>query len=203
MRVLFDVGANDGEQWFNELRNDQENTLVIMFEPSPDMVEKIKTKYKYLNNWVLVIACVSNFIGKATFNIGGSSGVSSLLEFRDDIKNTWPEYRVKGDLFVKEKITVDVITLDKFLLDNPNINKIDFLHIDTQGSDLNVLKGCEKHLNIIKEGQMEAAYNAPLYINSPNHTECIEWLENHNFVVKHVIGEGEECDIIFENKNNL
>lgn len=202
MRVLFDVGVNGGEQWFNELSRDQENTLVVMFEPSPDMCEKIQIKYKNLNNWVLVIACVSNFIGNATFNIGGSSGVSSLLEFREDIKHTWPEHRVNGDLFVKEKINVNVITLDKFLLDNPNITKIDFLHIDTQGSDLNALKGCKKHLNIIKAGQMEAAYNSPLYVNSPKYNECVEWLECHNFLIKDIVGDGEECDIIFENKDN-
>jgi FkbM family methyltransferase len=201
-RILFDVGANNGSQWFNELQQDQENTLVYMFEPTPRMCAIIKESYNNLKNWVLIEKAVSNFEGKATFNIAGRAdwGCSSLLKFNEDRFNTWPGNRTSyehGDLHFTDSVEVDVITLNSYLKENPHITQIDHLHIDTQGSDLNVLKGCTDYLNIIKVGNIEAALEAPLYVGSPGKDECVEWLRSNNFNIDAVTGGPHECDIHF------
>jgi FkbM family methyltransferase len=201
-KILFDVGANSGTRFFEELKHDQTNTKLFMFEPTPYLIGLLKEKYKNLNNWQLEEYAVSNFNGEAKFKVAGQWdwGCSSLMNFREDIKQTWPVSRVTGDLKVTEIIKVKVKTLKQFLIENPSIDKIDFLHIDTQGSDLNVLKGLEEYIKIVDAGQMEAAYNAPLYDNSPSKDECIEFLQKNNFKILKIDGGPHECDIHFLKK---
>jgi len=198
-RFLFDVGANNGSQWFNELSNDQENTYVYMFEPTPYLCNIIKQKYSNLRNWTLIEKAVSNYIGISTFNIAGQAdwGCSSLMEFREERKKTWPVDR--HDLNFTDSIKTEVITLETFLKSNPDITHIDYLHVDAQGSDLNILKGLGDYISIVKQGVIETAYHAPLYINSPTHTECLQWLEERDFITE-IRNANHECDILFVKK---
>lgn len=198
-RILFDVGANNGSRWFKELSSDQENTIVYMFEPTPYLCQMIKKSYSHLKNWFLIEKAVSNYEGISKFNIAGHFdwGSSSLLNFRDDIKQTWPKNRV--DLNFTDSIEVEVITLNSFVKNNPDITHINYLHVDAQGSDLNVLKGSSDILHLIEMGQIEAAYNAPVYVGSPTHNECLSWLQANNFNAS-VINANHECDIIFNKK---
>lgn len=197
-RILFDVGANDGSRWLDALAADQDNTLVFMFEPTPRLCGVIRERYKHLKNWTLVEKAVSNYEGMSTFNIAGHAdwGCSSLMIFREDRTSTWPSNRT--DLNFTDSIDVEVTTLERFLNSNPTITHIDYLHIDAQGSDLNVLKGLKEYISIVKHGQMEAAYNAPLYTHSPSHIECVEWLENKKFTTE-IHNANHECDIYFHN----
>jgi FkbM family methyltransferase len=197
-KILFDIGANNGNQWLNELAIDQENTFVFMFEPTPYLCGVILEKYKHLKNWILVEKAVSNYKGISQFNIAGHAdwGCSSLMSFRQEREQTWPSDRT--DLNFTDTLDVEVTTLAEFLNDNPWVTHIDYLHIDAQGSDLNVLKGLGDFIDIVKQGQIEAAFNAPLYTDSPTHTECIEWLEAKGFTAE-VRNANHECDIYFSN----
>jgi FkbM family methyltransferase len=202
MKYLFDIGANNGSQWLNELSNNQNDIHVYMFEPTSYLCSIIKDKYKNLKNWNLIENAVSNFNGKSVFNIAGQWdwGCSSLLNFKNNIKETWPKDRTadNGDLHFTESIEVDVIELNSFLDKNPHIDKIDHLHIDTQGSDLNVLKGCSNYLHIIMNGNLECGDTAPLYDGSPTKNECMDWLKQNGFKIDYIKNEGHnECDIYF------
>jgi len=205
MNYLFDIGANNGDQWFNTLTQDQDNNFVYMFEPTPYLCSIIKSKYQNLKNWVLIEKAVSNFEGKTTFNIAGHAdwGCSSLFEFKEDLTETWPvksRCGPNGDFHFTDKIEVDVITLNSFLKENPQIDKIDYLHIDAQGSDLNILKGASNYLNKIEKGSIEASCTAKLYKESVTKDECIEWLKLNGFKIDFFIGDenyGDEIDIIF------
>jgi FkbM family methyltransferase len=205
MKYFFDIGANNGDQWFDILNQDQDNNFVYMFEPTPQLCEVIKTKYKNLKNWILIEKAVSDFNGKTTFNIAGSAdwGCSSLFEFSEDLAQTWPDksrLEPNGDFHFTDTIEVDVITLNSFLKDNPQIDKIDYLHVDAQGSDLNILKGSSDHLNKIQKGSIEASGIAKLYKGSVTKNECIEWLKLNGFKIDFFIGDeinGDEIDIVF------
>ena len=197
-RILFDIGANNGSRWFHELSLNQENTYVYMFEPTPYLCDVIKEKYKHLKNWFLIEKAVSNYNGKTTFNIAGHHdwGCSSLLEFKEDVDKTWYPHDPSHFKF-NDSIEVDVITLESFL-NKTNIPYIDYLHVDAQGSDLNVLKGLGYKINIVSKGVIEASSSAPLYKGSPTKGECISWLENHGFTKIKIIHDNQECDIEFE-----
>ena len=178
-KVFFDIGANNGYTSVPIAQKDN-NIKVYAFEPTPEMIKEIKNKTQGLNNYILTKKAVSNYNGKATFRVAGHAdwGCSSLLEFSDKSKTEWPG---RTDLNVTHEIEVDVIRLDAFIKEN-NITKIDYLHIDTQGSDLKVLEGLGEYINIVMEGAMEAAAKEDILYNGQNtQQESIEFLQKNGF----------------------
>lgn len=183
--ILFDIGANYGTNSIDQIRDDI-NKICFAFEPTPELV-------KYLNNqtnnfkdrYYIYDYAISDFIGKAKFNIAGQAdwGCSSLLEFSDNLDKTWPG---RWDFKVTHSIEVNVITL-KYFFDEiyPNkIEKIDYFHCDTQGSDLNVLLGMGEYINLIQEGDIEVSANESvcLYKSQQNlKDKTIQFLNMHNF----------------------
>lgn len=182
-KIFFDVGANNGRDSIHIANNP--DWLVYGFEPTPHLINQIKDKIKNKPNYILVEKAVSDFVGTSQFNIAGQRdwGCSSLLEFSDKSKTKWPG---RTDFKVTETIQVEVITLEKFIKEN-QIPAIDFLHIDTQGSDLNVLKGLGEYINIVKQGVMEAGTEDDiLYYGQNTKNECIEFLTSNGFKIDNI-----------------
>jgi FkbM family methyltransferase len=178
-KVFFDVGANNGFTSVPVAMNNKEFS-VYAFEPTPEMIEQIESKIIGLDNYFLTTKAVSNYEGKATFRVAGHAdwGCSSLLEFSEKSKTEWPG---RTDFDVTNEIEVDVIRLDKFIEEN-KITKIDYLHIDTQGSDLKVLEGLGKYISIVEEGGMEAAAKEDiLYKGQNTQQQSIEFLQKNGF----------------------
>lgn len=179
-KVVFDVGANNGSTTIPYAKQNP-NAIIFAFEPTPKLVEDIKIETQGMDNYIIIQTAVSNYEGTSKFNLMQKYdwGCSSLLEFSENTKN--PSIWEGTPFEVTDTIEVNVITLKKFIEEN-NITKIDYLHIDTQGSDLNVLKGMGEHLTIIVEGQMEAALiKDALYKGQNTKEECIEFLTQNGF----------------------
>jgi FkbM family methyltransferase len=180
-KIFFDVGANNGNTSVPYAQNDS-NIKVYAFEPTPEMIKQIENRTQSINNYFLTKKAVSNYNGKATFKVSeqGDWGCSSLLEFSDKSKTEWcgrPEYKVNYEM------QVEVIRLDSFIKEH-NIPKIDYLHIDTQGSDLKVLEGLGEYINIVEEGVMEAAAKENiLYYGQNSQQESIEFLKKNGFEI--------------------
>jgi FkbM family methyltransferase len=192
-KIIFDVGANDGSSCLH-LQN--ENSKIFAFEPTPYLLNKYL--YQYQNeNYVVIDKAVSNFNGKAIFKIAGQHdwGCSSLNTFSDNLSETW---KGRTDFLVTEEIEVDVITLEKFIIDN-DINTIDWLHIDTQGSDLNVLKGLKDKISIVVAGVIEAPADesVKLYKEQPSKEESIDFLIKNGFKVNSMEYQMNEYNIYF------
>lgn len=194
--IYFDVGANHGDQFLN-LVTSNPNVKVFAFEPTPELQNIIEYKIQNLPNYELIKAAVSDYEGVSEFNVAGQSdwGCSSLLKFS---KKSETEWIGRDDFKVTQKINVNVIRLDNFIEKN-NIKSIDYLHIDTQGSDLNVLKGLGDKIKIVKRGVMEAASKKDiLYENQNTVEECIQFLEKNNFLIEKV-----ESNDQFDNEMNI
>lgn len=191
-KIFFDVGANNGSSSINAAL-DNDNTIVYAFEPTPTMIEDIKRKTFNLKNYNIIEKAVSNYNGTAKFKVAGQAdwGCSSLLDFSENSKIDWPG---RTDFKVTEEIDVDVITLEKFIEEN-NIEKIDYLHIDTQGSDLKVLEGLGKYISIVNEGVMEAAVKTDILYNGQNTLEqSVRFLIKHGFHVYHIQVSDHYCN---------
>jgi FkbM family methyltransferase len=193
--IVFDVGANNGD---SNIHHAQEGHAVYAFEPTPELIEVIKSKTKHLPNYVLTESAVSNFIGTAKFNVAANCdwGCSSLHSFSDGLDQTWP-----GRYFVHDKeITVKVTTLSKFLEEHPWIDKIDYLHIDTQGSDLDVLKGLGVKISIVQSGVCEASKPGyELYKGTDNDKDSVlKFLTDNGFQIEWVQNWSEEFNIKFK-----
>lgn len=201
-KIIFDIGANNGCTFF---QNAIDGDTVYAFEPTPELIYQIKKMVSdnNLNNYHLIEAAVSDVEGTSKFNIAGQGdwGCSSLHEFSDDLNETWPG---RTDFKVTHTVEVKVIRMDNFVQKN-GITVIDYLHIDTQGNDLNVLKSFGSELHRVKEGVMEVPNTVFLYKNIPSKQECISFLEFNGFEITAVVDNGglEEQNVYFRKRTDL
>lgn len=198
-KIFFDVGANRGTNSIHLAEADP-NLTVYAFEPTPFLIDHLKIKTGHLSNYHIIEKAVSDFNGTDTFNVAGNAdwGCSSLLNFSDKSKTDWPG---RADFNVTEQIKVTVIRLDSFIEAN-NIEKIDYLHIDTQGSDLKVLQGLGKYIAIVKEGMMEAASKPDvLYVGQNTVDDSCAFLLNNGFKIIDITtndNHDNEMNILFQ-----
>jgi FkbM family methyltransferase len=194
--VIFDVGANNGNsflpaaRWFRRWR-------VTAFEPTPELVALLQRRAEGLSNYQVIPNAVSENPGKATFNVDSLEdwGCSSLLEFNEARRETWAD---RHDLEVTHRIEVEVIRLDRFI-DDHGVKRIDYLHIDTQGSDLRVLRSLGDKLAIVQAGVMEVPVRPELRLYNDQHTkeEALAFLGEAGFVVVDIDAVDNEANVYF------
>jgi FkbM family methyltransferase len=171
-KVYIIVGLYNNMEFLDLAIDDPEMT-VFAFEPNPDLIEEIKSTTILPSNYHLVQKAVSNFNGKATFNICSNPTCSSLQD--------WGNGPTFGDM---KKIEVDVVTLKDFI-EEKGILEVENIQIDAQGSDLQVLEGIGDKIQTIKRGSCESL--APhvtewrLYESQPQYSEIEKFLHTHGF----------------------
>jgi FkbM family methyltransferase len=193
---IFDVGANKGmmSRLFLKLYRE---INIIAFEPLAIF------KFKSDQVELLEIALGAE-IGSAKFYVCKHNASSSLI--LPDYSSNWLGVKAKvlgfdaKDLY--NEIDVLVSTVDKVVAEN-KITNIFLLKIDTEGSELNVIKGAVEALRIgiIKNIQLES-HNNDLRTN--NKIEIFQLLSNytHQKTIKHYFGSFTE-EFFSLTKNNL
>lgn len=177
MRTVIEVGANTGTDTENFLNSGDK---VFAFEPTPELILQLQQKFGSNPNFFLIPMAVDTKNGWAKFNVAGQGdwGCSSLYEFSDNIHEKWPG---RPDFKTTHSYTVMTIRLDTFIQAN-EIKTIDFLWIDAQGNDFNVLKSIGEYIHLVKEGKCEGSYTVDLYSNTNNNVFAIsEWLKQNGF----------------------
>ena len=143
-KVFFQIGTNNGCDLFRELVRRYNPDIVILVEPNNKLIDEIKNNYNniqnvhiynnaiYYNNdedLELYVPAKNGIIGtRADNNLVYSDVHFSLLPMND-----WGK---KSDM---AKITTKSITFDK-ICSNHNITNIDYLQIDTEGFDSEIIK---------------------------------------------------------------
>jgi len=209
MKYIIEVGANNGDSTVQFINRD---AVIYAFEPTPKFISQLKTRFQDKLNFNIINAAVDINEGKRIFNIAGSDkgdgGCSSLHEFTDNVHNIWPDSgRTREDLHsiftFTESIEVNTIRLDTFM-NMMCIDELEYLHIDAQGNDFNVLKSLGDRWKDVKAGQVEATMNLSLYKNVDNSFNGIsEWLDSRGFKIdqiRPVDSASNEADIMFSKK---
>lgn len=194
--TIIEVGANKGD---DTLRFLERRAKVYAFEPNQILIDNylnaIQVNYPSLE---IIKKAASNFNGTAIFNVDdlGDHGCSSLKEFSDNLDITWPG---RTDFGVTSKIEVEVTTLKKFIEEN-NIEQVDYLHIDAQGADLDVLLGLEDKISIVISGVVEAPIKKEVALYKDQHTteDVLNFLNKNGFVVDAISQQMNEHNIHFK-----
>lgn len=132
-----DVGASDGEHGSNTLYFEKAGWDCFCIEPNPFFYESLKEKRKKF----IQVACGQFNKNSQRFNtvdIGKDRIQSSLSSLRLDDRLLETHKDVINDI---KKIWVRVRSLDSIIADNNLQHDIDFISIDTEGTELDVLKG--------------------------------------------------------------
>jgi FkbM family methyltransferase len=192
---IFDVGANKGmmSRLFLKLYRE---INIIAFEPL--------SIFKFKSDQVeLMKIAIGAEIGSAKFYVCKHNASSSLI--LPDYSSNWLGVKAKvlgfeaKDLY--NEIEVPVSTVDKVVAEN-KITNIFLLKIDTEGGELNVIKGAVEALRmgIIKNIQLES-HNNDLRTN--NKIEIFQLLSNytHQKTIKHYFGSFTEEFFSLTNDN--
>lgn len=126
--VAMDVGANVG-QTIHRLRASLDDPVIHAFEPGPSTFAELQRRTAGIPDLYLTNCALGSEPGTLDLNENTHSDMSSFLKIG---KDGW------GD--VRAKTPVEVRTLDGYC-DERSIEHIGLLKSDTQGYDLEVLKG--------------------------------------------------------------
>lgn len=140
--IVFDVGAHTGEWSLNALKT-QPNINLFAFEPIPILAEALRTnlKNKPVSIHQLVLSNINDFLSFCYYP--KNPGLSTLH----------PRLSVETQLnLTKDTLLVEAVTIDSFCNQN-NISHIDFIKIDTEGNELNVLLGAQ---NLLENASINA-----------------------------------------------
>jgi len=188
---IIDVGAFNGIDGL-ALALKNTDAMVNAFEANKDLISSIKSlKYKIekrigrsIKNYKIHNLAVSNCNRYSNFYIAKNPTVSSLNQFSENIEKFWPGYKDSHCHTIK-KYKVKTITLNRFCKENM-INIINYLHTDTQGNDLKVLKGLGSRISIINKGFLEASISKKKSLYKKNHTifDVKIFLKKNNFFIE-------------------
>ena len=201
-QIMFDIGAHEGQSSIFKAE-ENENLHVYAFEPIPKLADGIKSKINNLKNYTLITKAVSDYNGEAFFNVRGEGdwGQGSLSDFTGAVDTVWPGFNLR----FTDKIKVEVIRLDNFI-EQHNIKKINYLHVDAQGGDLRVLKGLGKYIAIVEKGVVEASNTDKIYYTDQNTVDdTVNFLNNAGFDIISIDSNdhiSNEYNIYFEAKKN-
>ncbi len=182
MKIFFDVGANIGSSSLHLLN--QNDWTVYAFEPTPELISVINSKVGENKRYNIIPMAVGNENKIIKFNIAGHYdwGCSSVLNFSDNLDKTWEG---REDFYFTSQIDVQMIKLIDFCKAN-DVTKIDYLHIDAQGFDYEVLLGLEDMINIVEEGCLETAQNHDVKLYKDQKyvlDDVLRFLIAHDFIM--------------------
>lgn len=142
IKIAFDIGANKGI-YSSALLKNFPNIKLFLFEPSSHNFNYLKTFFSRNENVNIYKNAVGNIQGKqALYSNFEGSGLASLT------KRELTYLNIKFD----HEETVQTIKLDSFL---KNMTHVDFIKIDVEGHELEVLNGIGEHIKKVKCIQFE------------------------------------------------
>ncbi len=175
INCVLDVGANMG-QYAGNLRRAGYKGLIISFEPVGECYEYLKKQES--ENWIIHKLALGSEQKSMEINITNKSVFSSFLK-----PNEYSDQRFNQSARIDHTETVEVKRLDDIFddiikIDHPRI----FLKLDTQGFDLEVLKGATQSLKHVAGLQSEISCKA-IYSGMPSHIESLQFIEQLGYEI--------------------
>ena len=115
---------------------------IIAIEPAPNNVVKLQKNVGGLNNVIIINKAVSNFKGKIRFHLALSPVSHSI----------YPDATIRHKYGTCD---VEVETLDD-IISSIGINIIDFVKINVEGAEIEVLEGGRQTLKMVKKVIVDA-----------------------------------------------
>lgn len=136
--VCIEVGANDGINDSTTLYFEKIGWNCILVEPNPTLCQMIRA----VRNAPLYECAASDRHGVATLYIAEGAerahGVSMIYDLKTEEET---RNKIKSYGFTCQSVQVDTRTLDEILVEQKLICGIDFISIDVEGHELEVLRG--------------------------------------------------------------
>ena len=169
--IIMDVGANTGQS-VRRFKRLFPTSVIHAFEPSPVTFASLRDEATRHENVVANQMAVGNQIDPRLLYENEDSFMSSLLTQGAEC---WGS--------ITRTIEVPMITIDRYC-ELHSIPRVTLLKTDTQGFDLEVIKGCR---SIIEAGRLEMVLSevnfADLYQGGAEPEDVFRWLRQHGMKV--------------------
>lgn len=186
--TAIDVGARRGIlSGFPELKPWKRDIDVIAIEPDKEDLEELRQDETGWKSVRLVNEPLTEKKGAVTlYVVPDHKGLSSLYKVSKEAYHRFAVYREKlkfiEDIVERE---LQATTLDAVC------TKADIIKLDTQGSELDILKGGTNLLKTISLISIELEYQH-LYFDQPLFKDVVQWL--HDFELVHIEPKFQESD---------
>jgi FkbM family methyltransferase len=148
------------------------NLNYIGFEPDKRSIETITNKNADFKSYQILPYALSDSEKTLSLHLCKKPQVSSLYEPNSEILNKFPDSK-RFD--VVETAAIDCVSLDSL-----NLPKIEFLKIDIQGAENDVLKGASSMLNSVLGLEVEVEFTE-LYKEQPLFGDICKTLSKNGF----------------------
>lgn len=173
---IVDVGANDG-RFSAELREDGFEGHLLSFEPAPGPYVRLQARAEQDDQWEAHPVALGHRLAEVGLNVTRATGFCSILAPNALARTIFSE-----GTEVLERVKIEMRRLDDFapaLLPGLASRRV-FLKVDTQGYDLNVLRGGERFLEVVDALKVELSAS-PLYEGAPDRDTVIGYLRDKGF----------------------
>jgi FkbM family methyltransferase len=200
MAAVLDVGGNVG-QFSLMARRHFPTAQILSFEPLPDAGAKIRELFADDARLELFAVALSDHEGTSSFHVTAAEDSSSLLPVAARQVSEFPATRESGTRSVPLARLDDVLA-DRALPDGPVL-----LKIDTQGTELAVLRGAEDTLRRATHAIVEVSF-VELYEGQDSAGDITTFLVERGWELKAaydvktsvLTGEPIQADLLFQRR---
>lgn len=154
------------------------NARYFGFEPDEDECKSLNASA--LMGYSYFPVAVGEKSKNATLYVTKNPGCSSLLKPNQELFDDFVE--LAGFFEIQNKYPIDLVCLDEFLPDQ-NVFDIDFLELDTQGTELDILRGAKDFLSQkIICIRVEVEFQ-PMFMKQSLFSEIDEYLHEQGFML--------------------
>ena len=198
--LVLDVGANDGD-FARDLRDAGYPGRIVSFEPASAAYDRLTNAAKNDPKWDTIQLAIGDTDGLLQLSI-------SAIDVYSSFKQPSLAGRVAPGACEIRTEEVPVSRLDTFLRQFPQYDGRTYLKIDTQGFEMEVLRGAGDCLSNLIAVQAELGL-VRLYEDQEDWLTVIEWMRNRRFEVATMIcnsvdpaaGQAVEYDVVFTNRS--
>lgn len=194
--VVLDVGANDGD-FGREIRDEGYSGRIVSFEPNPAAFARLSAAIAHDPLWDAYQLGLGDKEGELRLSVASSDVLSSF-------KGTTGLFAGSHHLDEVRAEMVQVIRLDTFLGSNPDLVRRTYLKIDTQGFEMEVLRGLGIWLPKLVAVQAELGL-VKTYQDEEDWLNVVLWMREQGFEVGTVacnsavpeVAQAREFDFVF------
>ena len=184
--VVHHVGARNGSRGFPVIKKLESDIVTVFYEASEDGNDQILSQAKRNGAMesILVNACIGSRHEVRNFYFNRDPFMSSLYPANEDYFNYYNDILNYDNLIGQilepvEVLSVDTLSLDE-VISTKKLPVCDFLSIDVQGGELDVLKGSENSLQDASGVLLEVEFSE-MYKGQPLFGEIDKFLTIQGF----------------------